>query len=138
MKRDTRVEFFNVKLTDAIESPPWGTEHRYAPDHEVWQSTPSFWKPVLGPVVSKKKAVRLIERMLAHHKGPAFYFLVAFEQVGPNGIKLAFLKTESGAEDLIQLSNTRAPMWWWWTHTPEPKPPPPPNRWDLLMGGELY
>jgi len=136
VKRDPRVEFFNVKLTDAIESPPWGTEHRWAPGQEKWQSTPGYYEPVLGSVVSKKEACRLIERLTEHHKGPAFYFLVAFEQVGPNGIQLAFLKTESGAEDLHQFRNCRAPTWW--THPKPPPPPPKPDRYQALMGDDLF
>lgn len=155
MKRDPRVEFFDVELTDAIESPPWGTEHRSALTQEKWESTPDYWEPVLGPPVSETRAVQVIDRMLHYHKGPAFHFLVAFRRVPPvtvqlqamtatqsdmtavqpAGIRLAFLKTESGAEDLLQFSNCRAPAWW---RNPKPPPPPPKlNALDRLLGPDL-
>jgi len=135
MRRDTRVAFFDVGLTDGIKSPPFGTEHRWAPGQEKWQSTPGYHEPVLGPHVTKKEAAKLVERMLEHHKGPAFYFLVAFEEQ-EKVVQLAFLKTESGADDLLQFSNCRPPMWW--THPKPPPPPPKPDRFQTLMGDDLF
>lgn len=126
-----RLAFFDVTLTDAIESPPWGTGHRFAPGVERWESTPSRWEPVLGPPVYEKTARHLVERLLVHHDDPKTHLLVAFEQNGRH-VQLAFLKTESGADDLLQLSNCRDPRWW-----SRPKPPPEPTAWSRLMGPDL-
>jgi hypothetical protein len=155
MKRDPRVAFFDVTLTDAIESPPWGTEHTYDPGVRPWTSTPGYWEPVLSPHLSKAQAVQLIERVCHQFKGPAYYFLVLFDEpprtaqvqglsgttcdreihLVSNVVQLAFLKTESGADDLLQFSNCRPPMWW--SHPKPPPPPPKPNAWNRLMGPDL-
>jgi len=155
MKRDPRVAFFDVNLGGAIESPPWGTEHTYDPGACPWVSTPGYWEPVLSSHLSKARAVQLIERVCHQFKGPSYYFLVLFDEPpktarvhGLSGttfdreihvvsdiVQLAFLKTESGADDLLQLSNTRPPMWW--SHPKPPPPPPKPNAWNRLMGPDL-
>lgn len=150
--RDTRVKFFRVDKIDwpdcwDVIEPPLGTEHRCAPGREQWQPTPDSWKPVLGSPVSRRSARKLVKRLLAHHKGPGNFFLVVFVEVQllagkgwVNGVQLAFLKSEDDGEgrpdDLLRLSNTRAPLWF--SSMSERPPPPPPNRWDLLMGQDLW
>lgn len=131
-RRDTRVAFFNVDLTVAIESPPWGTEHRYYPSQQKWASTPGYWEPVLGSFVTRRSAHKFTQAMVEHHKHPATRFLVLYKQVGPDCVQLAALKTEDSADDLHQLSNCNPPAWW--RNPPQPKPPPKPSAWDKLMG----
>jgi hypothetical protein len=140
MKRDPRVAFFDVTLTDAIESPPWGTEHWWPlGGTKRWTSTPDYWEPVLGPVITRKFARRIVDEVLKRYKGAAYHFLVLFEQADHNSVQLALLKTESGADDLHQLSNCKPPAWWRLPYSslgPVPKPPKPTTL-DRLMGPDL-